>query len=84
MLITNNITGETTEVEDTIVEPMELTPHQQAYQIQQQLDALDNPRDAEDVYMAMINNTPLSAQTLERFEKKQALREQLRALLNLT
>jgi len=62
----------------------EQTPEQQAYQIQQQLDTLDNPRDAEDVYMAMINNTPLSARTLERFEKKQALRGQLRALLNLT
>lgn len=80
--IYNCETGETTtvETEDIIIESTPPTVEETRQQLQAELSVLDNPRDAEDVYIALTTDSPLSAQTLERFTKKQALREQLKKL----
>ena len=80
MIVTNNLTGEDTEVDDIVEEPIVLTTEQQKQQIVDKLATLDNPRDAEDVYMSISTGLALSPETLARFNQKQALRDQLKGL----
>ena len=78
MIVTNNLTGEDTEIEDIVEEPIVLTAEQQNQQYISDLAALDNPRDAEDVYLALSTGMALSPETLARFNQKQALRDKLK------
>jgi len=82
MLITNNITGEVTEVEDIISEPIIPTPEQIQQQIKSQLDELDAvlPRCVEDVLKLINENQALPQIMQDRIAEKEALRQQLRDL----